>query len=426
MNFHLPLSCTFTMLSSWGLLVSFSFCVLSNPFFFDPIYIRRTMEEVERDNGALDWHIRRRKKFQTIDSDQSESSDTNRIKIRKHKKLGRLPPPYPNSWFKILSSEDVKAGDCIDIQVFGQALVVFRSEDGKTLSCLDAYCPHLGANLGVMGKVVGSNIRCPFHGWMFNGNGKCVEIPYAEKVPSFAKTKCWPVIERNGMILVHLDAEGRVPHWEPPEIKEITNGTYRLHGRSEHHVRAHIQELPENGPDTAHLNVLHVPLTIQKLGLDKVFSHFWEASWKPGQGEESHLAHMKVTQRLLFFGKYNVPGTFVDVTITQVGPGLVYLDFNTPLGRVVVFETVTPVEPVLQLATHQVYAENKVPRWFGKFVLNNLVVQFERDVPIWDNKTYLPNPMVIKEDGDIVKYRRWFTQFYSENSLNVGKDPLDW
>jgi len=70
--------------------------------------------------------------------------------------------------------------------------------------------------------------------------------------------------------------------------------------------------------------------------------------------------------------------------------------------------------------------KKKVPRWFGKFVLNNLVVQFERDVPIWDNKTYLPNPMVIKEDGDILRYRRWFSQFYSENSLTVGKDPLDW
>ena len=58
---------------------------------------------------------------------------------------------------------------------------MFRGEDGKAY-VLDAYCPHLGANLAVGGQVVGNCIECPFHGWRFNGNdGKCVKIPYAEK-----------------------------------------------------------------------------------------------------------------------------------------------------------------------------------------------------------------------------------------------------
>lgn len=63
----------------------------------------------------------------------------------------------------------------------GEQVAVFRGQDGKAY-VVDAYCPHLGANLAVGGQVVGSCIECPFHGWQFRANdGKCVRVPYAEK-----------------------------------------------------------------------------------------------------------------------------------------------------------------------------------------------------------------------------------------------------
>lgn len=65
--------------------------------------------------------------------------------------------------------------------ILGEQLAVFRDQDGKSY-VVDSYCPHLGANLAVGGRVVGNCIECPFHGWQFRGNdGKCVKIPYAEK-----------------------------------------------------------------------------------------------------------------------------------------------------------------------------------------------------------------------------------------------------
>ncbi len=63
----------------------------------------------------------------------------------------------------------------------GQELAVYRGDDGKAY-IVDAYCPHLGANLGVGGQVKGNCIECPFHAWTFRGSdGKCVDIPYTEK-----------------------------------------------------------------------------------------------------------------------------------------------------------------------------------------------------------------------------------------------------
>lgn len=62
--------------------------------------------------------------------------------------------------------------------ILGQNVVLFRSDDG-TIHAVDSYCPHMGANLGVGGRVVDNNcIQCPFHGWIFSGeSGKCTRIP---------------------------------------------------------------------------------------------------------------------------------------------------------------------------------------------------------------------------------------------------------
>lgn len=47
---------------------------------------------------------------------------------------------------------------------------------------LDAYCPHLGANMAEGGRVKGDCLECPFHGWLFRGSdGQCDYIPYADK-----------------------------------------------------------------------------------------------------------------------------------------------------------------------------------------------------------------------------------------------------
>jgi len=41
--------------------------------------------------------------------------------------------------------------------------------------------------LAVGGRVKGECLECPFHGWVFNSDGICVGIPYAEKGRSISK-----------------------------------------------------------------------------------------------------------------------------------------------------------------------------------------------------------------------------------------------
>ena len=72
--------------------------------------------------------------------------------VRRRKRIGDLPPVYPNGWFGLLRSEEVTVGASTSVNALGQNFAIFRDEEGN-IHILDAYCAHLGANLAVGGKV---------------------------------------------------------------------------------------------------------------------------------------------------------------------------------------------------------------------------------------------------------------------------------
>jgi len=346
-------------------------------------------------------------------------------KHKGRKLVGHIPPVYPNGWFKLLDSQDLAVGQSTYVEALGNHFALFRGEDGK-VHIVDAYCPHLGANLGIGGTVHGNCIQCPFHGWSFNGtDGSCVSTPYSDKIPKTAYVKSWKSLEINGVILVHFDAEGRQASWEPPKIEGIGSGSWRFHGRIEHRIHVHIQEIPENGADTAHLNVLHIPTV---MGSDSIVRHHWDATWEADE-KETHKSNIVVKEQMLFCGRY-VPFSYSEAKINQYGPGLVYIHMYTPLGEMWILEAVTPVGPLHQKVDHTIWAPPWIPRFLVKFALWNFISQFGRDVPIWDTKTFTHNPMVLKGDGPLLQYRRWFSRFYSENSPTLEslekKKVLDW
>ncbi|XP_053267760.1 cholesterol 7-desaturase nvd [Pleuronectes platessa] len=342
--------------------------------------------------------------------------------VRRRRKIGDLPPVYPNGWYRVLDTCVLKRGQVRNVTVLGEQVAVFRGQDGEAY-VLDAYCPHLGANLAVGGRVVGNCIECPFHGWQFAGNdGKCVKIPYAEKVPDFVKVRRWPSCEVNGHIMVWFHCDGEDPQWTVPEKRAITQGEWVYRGRSEHFINAHIQEIPENAGDFSHLNHLHTPGIIFKF-----LQHEWKASWEPQSEPNTHCAKMFLNHSLILFGHRCSLGD-IHVVASQVGPGLVFLDFEQILiGRGTIIQCVTPVEPLLQCVTHTIFYQWNVLPLIPKIILAGESVQFERDVMIWNNKKYVSKPLIVKEDSTIQRHRRWFSQFYSENSprLQYQRDTFD-
>ena len=103
---------------------------------------------------------------------------------RRELENGRLP--LPNGWFAVAFSHELREGEVRPLHYFGEDLVLFRTRSGRA-RVLDAFCPHLGAHLGHGGRVMGESVRCPFHGWSFDGaSGSCTQIPYCERIPQQA------------------------------------------------------------------------------------------------------------------------------------------------------------------------------------------------------------------------------------------------
>ena len=80
-----------------------------------------------------------------------------------------------NQWYVILESREVKAKKPIKVTRLNETLVVWRDQQGN-VCCIADRCCHRGASLSC-GKLEDGKVECPFHGFLFDGEGKVRLIP---------------------------------------------------------------------------------------------------------------------------------------------------------------------------------------------------------------------------------------------------------
>lgn len=155
-------------------------------------------------------------------------------------------------WYIACPSRDLSPGQVKSLELCGQKIVVFRGQDGK-VRALDAYCPHLGTDLGI-GKVDRNLIRCFFHHWAFDGAGNCQHIPCQSHIPEKAKLQAYSTDEKYGFIWVYPAATAPTGVAEFDELrgKPIITAVDRPLERNCHH---HICMM--NGIDAQHLRTVH-------------------------------------------------------------------------------------------------------------------------------------------------------------------------
>lgn len=143
------------------------------------------------------------------------------------------------------------------LNYFGVRLVAFRGENGQ-VNILDAYCPHMGADLS-KGWVEGNSIRCPFHSWRWGADGVCDDIPYAKRIPPKARIKSWPTMEENNLLFVWHDPENNPPIEEqaPPRMDECFSGEWSDWVIQKMAIHTNCRELVDNMADKAHFGPVH-------------------------------------------------------------------------------------------------------------------------------------------------------------------------
>ena len=164
-----------------------------------------------------------------------------------------------NSWYVLGNSEDVGEAP-VGVHALGQDFVLFRDKEGQA-HCLSDVCVHKGGSL-CRGKVVDGTVQCPYHGWRYDGEGRCVKIPSLApdaRIPKRARVDAYPTAEKFGWIWAFLGdlSEAERPPLPDffPEYENQDEGWKFLRGKAQfdcNYVRA-----IENGVDRGHAVFVH-------------------------------------------------------------------------------------------------------------------------------------------------------------------------
>jgi len=340
--------------------------------------------------------------------------------IRK-KRVNDYAGDYPNGWYLVCHSAELKIGKIIEFTAFGQIFLAYRGEDGLA-RVMDAYCPHLGANLAVGGNVKGNCIECPFHKWTFSGDtGSVTYIPYCEDTPTSIKAKTYQSIEYNQILLFWWHADKIDPTYFPEPVGDIEEGKLTYRGKYDQNVKMHVQEFAENSADFQHFPPLHGKMMIPwtTITIPSIFglTLLHRADWKQEvDTSKPHICYFYDFACLKFWGK-TIKSTETNAVITFIGPALVHFTFFIPnLGKIVVYQTHLPLEPMLQKVRFFYFADRSIPNLLVSYIVGSWISQWQNDISIWENKTCKIKPGLVKNDGPIMQNRRWFNQFYSESS----------
>jgi nitrite reductase/ring-hydroxylating ferredoxin subunit len=307
----------------------------------------------------------------------------------------RYPFTMPSGWFAVAETPDVEVGDAKAAFYFDSHLVVWRDDTGEA-HVQDAFCPHLGAHLGHGGTVDNCQIVCPFHGWKFDAEGANSEIPYSERINRSAKLRTYPAAERNGFIYAWYHPHQEAPTYDIPVVEEILTDDFSGPTKTNHVVETGIQEMAENGVDSAHFRYVH---NVEEVPVIERYDI------------EGHRTIMESKQR------FPTPRGVVDgrIDATAEGPGVSIVRFSGIIDTILVTAS-TPIRSDQTETRFHFYVRNlgdaATNSTVGQAFAAEVDKQFIEDMPIWEHKAHLVRPALADTDGPFMKFRKWYSQFY--------------
>jgi nitrite reductase/ring-hydroxylating ferredoxin subunit len=335
------------------------------------------------------------------------------LEARKIVQLSHYPCHYPNGYYCVTLNPpalSISPASVHSITALGEEYVFFRTNSGnsKALAMLDAYCPHLGANLSVGGKVVDDSLVCPFHGWSFNSAGKCVNIPYlhstencdsdranstassTKKIPEVAKTESYALTQphNTGLVIYHYEID-----------------------------RAAVEtafSLPSEYENLRFVGVNSVDIAGNIAQIMQKFINYYDPT---------EIKQEKANFHYTYRGKLNFPCSNYTAEAEIIGPSMIFTQFHTKFGPIRAVFTFTPHTAYFVRCRAIFYAE-KAPSplksaWIKLFVWG-IGIEIGRIMGNLDYSVDYNGPHQQKE-----RFLAWYQQFYSVKGTK-SRSGLDW
>ena len=167
--------------------------------------------------------------------------------------MGRLMREY---WLPAAKSAELVAdGEPVRIMLLGEKLIAFRDTNGR-VGVMDHECPHRLASL-FYGRNEEGGLRCVYHGWKFDVEGNCTDMPNVPPAQDFKhriKAKAYKVVERAGFVWTYMGSRA-----EPPELPalEVLNLPEADRMTRVHQRECNWFQSLEGDIDTSHFGFLH-------------------------------------------------------------------------------------------------------------------------------------------------------------------------
>ncbi len=208
----------------------------------------------------------------------------------------------------------------------------------------------------------------------------------------------WPVLEINQMLMVWHDHENKEPDFYPEKIDACYSDEWSDYGMASFLVKNNCRELIDNMADKGHFGPVH----------QAPFEGFWNEA-KDHTYTQEMTADSPILGRDLFSrAKYEGPA-YMTTYMSAVHDGAKVesrlLVSHVPLtltSFMINFGVMVKKAPGMSQEEEDTFVQGYVDA-------NNFA--FAQDVAIWENKIYIPDPLVCDGDGPLHKLRKWYGQF---------------
>lgn len=156
----------------------------------------------------------------------------------------------PDFWYPIAWSHQVKAGKAFGTRFGSEPIVIVRPENGSVYA-LEDRCAHRQVPLseGVISK--DGCVKCCYHGWSFDRNGKCVTVPYLSDKEVGRSVRAYPCCEKSGLIFVFPGDPVLADRTPIPQIAQVDNPEFKTK-RFNPCIKCHYTFMHENLMDMNH------------------------------------------------------------------------------------------------------------------------------------------------------------------------------
>jgi nitrite reductase/ring-hydroxylating ferredoxin subunit len=168
--------------------------------------------------------------------------------------MGELMRQY---WIPVFLSNELPAPDSPPqrVRILGEDLIGFRTTSGDVGLVVNA-CPHRGASL-FFGRNEEQGLRCVYHGWKFDVEGRCVDMPSEPAESNFkgkVRVQAYPGVEWGGIVWIYMGPSEKQPELPQYDFcyREIPEGKIFKWQQESNYAQG-----LEGNIDTAHVSFLH-------------------------------------------------------------------------------------------------------------------------------------------------------------------------